>query len=92
MHVNFQFIVSVYGSVCINAIKCYPFNAENQRSTYSIVTNHMILSRLHMTEAALALSEEKNHKVEELLAQLQMETEKQREQQIREGKREQEVQ
>lgn len=45
-----------------------------------------------MTEASLALSEEKNHKVEELLAQLQMETEKQREQQIREGKREQEVQ
>lgn len=51
----------------------------------------MILSRLHMTEAALALSEEKNRKVGELLAQLQMEIKEQREQQIREGKREQKV-
>lgn len=50
-------------------------------------TNDMILSRLHMTEAALALSEEKNHKVGRLLA-LQVETEEQREQQIREGKKE----
>lgn len=44
-----------------------------------------------MTEAALALSEETNHKVGDLLVQLQMETEEQREQHMRERKREQEV-
>lgn len=51
----------------------------------------MVLSRLQMAEAALALSEEKNNKMGDLLARLQMDTEEQREQHIREKEKEQEV-
>lgn len=64
---------------------------KEAQDSNKIVTNLIILSRLHMTEAALALSEKKNHQVSELLAQHQMATEEQREQLIRKAKREEEV-
>lgn len=44
-----------------------------------------------MTEAALALSEQKNHNMGEQLAQVKAEKEEQRERQSRERKKEQEV-
>lgn len=48
--------------------------------------------RLQMTEAALALSEQKNHNLGELLTRVKAEKEEQRERQTRERKKEQEVQ
>lgn len=51
----------------------------------------MMLCRLQMTEAALALSEEKNRSMEELMAQAKAEAEEQTERQIRGRKKEQEV-
>lgn len=50
-----------------------------------------MLCRLQMTEAALALSEQKNHNMGELLARVKAEKEEQRERQCREKKKEQEV-
>ena len=44
-----------------------------------------------MTEAALALSEQKNHNMGELLTRVKAEKEEQRERQSRERKKEQEV-
>lgn len=44
-----------------------------------------------MTEAALALSEQKNHNLGELLTRVKAEKEEQRERQSRERKKEQEV-
>lgn len=44
-----------------------------------------------MTEAALALSEQKNHNMGQLLTRLKTEKEEQRERQNRERKKEQEV-
>lgn len=53
--------------------------------------DHLMLCRLQMTEAALALSEQKNHNMGELLAQAKVEKEEQRERWSREKKKEQEV-
>lgn len=55
------------------------------------VYDHLMLCRLQMTEAALALSEQKNHNMGELLAQSKVEKEEQRERWSREKKKEQEV-
>lgn len=49
------------------------------------------MCRLQMTEAALALSEQKNHNLGELLTRVKAEKEEQRERQSRERKKEQEV-
>ncbi|KAM4624321.1 leucine-rich repeat-containing protein 45 isoform 2-T2 [Polymixia lowei] len=49
-----------------------------------------LTAKLQMTEAALALSEQKNHNLGELLARVKTEKEEQREQQSRERKKEQE--
>lgn len=51
----------------------------------------MTLCRLQMTEAALALSEQKSHNMGEQLAQVKAEKEEQRERQSRDRKKEQEV-
>lgn len=45
-----------------------------------------------MTEAALTLSEQKNHNLQELLSRVKAEREEQRDRQSRERKKEQEVQ
>ena len=50
-----------------------------------------MLFRLQMTEAALALSDQKNHNMGELLTRVKAETEDLRERQSRERKKEQEV-
>ncbi|XP_056153327.1 leucine-rich repeat-containing protein 45 isoform X2 [Lampris incognitus] len=49
-----------------------------------------ITAKLQMTEAALALAEQKNHNLGELLARIKTEREEQREQQSKERKKEQE--
>ncbi|XP_031735683.1 leucine-rich repeat-containing protein 45-like [Anarrhichthys ocellatus] len=51
---------------------------------------NVMLCRLQMTEAALALSEQKNHNMGELLTRVKAEKEEQRERQSRERKKEQE--
>uniref|UniRef100_A0A8C4HQ73 Leucine rich repeat containing 45 n=1 Tax=Dicentrarchus labrax TaxID=13489 RepID=A0A8C4HQ73_DICLA len=51
----------------------------------------VVMYRLQMTEAALALSEQKNHNMGELLTRVKAEKEEQRERQSRERKKEQEV-
>uniref|UniRef100_A0A8P4FYE7 Leucine rich repeat containing 45 n=1 Tax=Dicentrarchus labrax TaxID=13489 RepID=A0A8P4FYE7_DICLA len=50
----------------------------------------VVMYRLQMTEAALALSEQKNHNMGELLTRVKAEKEEQRERQSRERKKEQE--
>uniref|UniRef100_A0A8D3BUQ5 Leucine rich repeat containing 45 n=1 Tax=Scophthalmus maximus TaxID=52904 RepID=A0A8D3BUQ5_SCOMX len=50
-----------------------------------------LTAKLQMTEAALALSEQKNHNMKELLTRVKAEKEEQREQQSKERKKEQEV-
>lgn len=49
------------------------------------------MCRLQMTEAALALSEQKNHNMAELLTRVKAEKEEQRDRQSRERQKEQEV-
>lgn len=49
-----------------------------------------LTAKLQMTEAALALSEQKNHNMKELLTRVKAEKEEQREQQSKERKKEQE--
>lgn len=50
--------------------------------------DHLMLCRLQMTEAALALSEQKNHNMGELLTQVKVEKEEQLERWSREKKKE----
>lgn len=50
--------------------------------------NHSVLCRLQMMEAALALSEQKNHNMGELLTQVKAEKEEQLERWSREKKKE----
>lgn len=50
-----------------------------------------MMFRLQMTEAALALSEQKNHNMGELLMRVKAEKDEQRERQSRERRNEQEV-
>lgn len=50
--------------------------------------NHLMLFRLQMVEAALALSEQKNHNLGELLTQVKVEKEEQLERWSREKKKE----
>lgn len=54
-------------------------------------SDHSMLCRLQMTEAALALSEQKKHNMGDLLAQSKVEKEEQRERWSREKKKEREV-
>ena len=55
------------------------------------LTHDVMVCRLQMTEAALALSEQKNHNLGELLTRVKAEKEEQRERQSRERRKEQEV-
>lgn len=86
-----------YNVICFThldlGIFCHcQFSEQNKFSEIEISNTYcMTLHRLQMTEAALALSEQKGHNMGEQLAHVKAEKEEQRERQSRDRKKEQEV-